>query len=124
MGSLRTVTTADGNMLTRLPKAARMDLVTGTLALRPYVFAFLVLFLMAGSADLDWRRPLGFGASVWPVAWLAQFTSTRIGVPFGLYHFTGITRARDLHTANDHFLESLTFTSLHYPPFCLPPALP
>src|SRR5437667_11217917 len=91
MASLRTVTTADGNMLTRLPKAARMDLVTGTLALRPYVFAFLVLFLVAGSADLGWRRTLGFGASVWPVAWLAEFASTRVGLPLGLYQRTRTT---------------------------------
>src|SRR2546422_11673099 len=92
MASLRTVTTADGNMLTRLPKAARMDLVTGTLALRPYVFAFLVLFLMAGSADLGWRRTLGFGASVWPVAWVAGVSSPPIGLPFGPSQHTGDTR--------------------------------
>src|SRR3989441_10161594 len=119
MASLRTVTTADGNMLTRLPKAARMDLVTGTLALRPYVFAFLVLFLMAGSADLGWRRTLGFGASVWPVAWLAEFASTRIGLPFGLYHYTGITRGRELYIANVPFLDSLSFTFLAYAAVCL-----
>src|SRR6059058_3572594 len=119
MASLRTVTTADGNMLTRLPKAARMDLVTGTLALRPYVFAFLVLFLMAGSADLGWRRTLGFGASVWPVAWLAEFASTRIGLPFGLYHYTGITRGRELYIANVPFMDSLSFTFLAYASFCL-----
>src|SRR2546427_8097067 len=37
--------------------------------------------------------------SVWPVAWLAEFASTRIGVPFGLYHYTGITRGRELYIA-------------------------
>src|SRR2546428_8614797 len=110
MASLRTVTTADGNMLTRLPKAARMDLVTGTLALRPYVFAFLVLFLMAGSADLGWRRTLGFGASVWPVAWLAEVASTRPGLPFGLFHFTGATAARGPSIANDPFPDSPALT--------------
>src|SRR5438046_7475780 len=119
MGSLRTVTTADGNMLTRLPKAARMDLVTGTLALRPYVFAFLVLFLVASCADLGWRRTLAFGASVWPVAWLAEFASTRVGVPFGLYHYTGITRGRELYIANVPFMDSLSFVFLAYASFCL-----
>src|SRR3989454_2915512 len=119
MASLRTVTTADGNMLTRLPKAARMDLVTGTLALRPYVFAFLVLFLVAGSADLGWRRTLGFGASVWPVAWLAEFASTRIGVPFGLYHYTGTTRGQEVYVDNVPLMDSLSFTFLAYAAFCL-----
>src|SRR2546422_6204530 len=72
MASSRTVTTPDGNMVTRLPKATRMDLVIGTLALRPYVFAFLALFLVAGFLDVGWRRTLVFGAAVWPLAWLAR----------------------------------------------------
>ena len=96
-----------------------MDLVTGTLALRPYVFAFLVLFLVAGSADLGWRRTLGFGASVWPVAWLAEFASTRVGFPFGLYHYTGLTHGRELHIGNVPFMDSLSFTFLAYASFCL-----
>src|SRR5207244_4191879 len=61
MASSRTVTTPDGNMVTRLPKATRMDLVIGTLALRPYVFAFLALFLVAGFLDVGWRRTLVTG---------------------------------------------------------------
>jgi len=96
-----------------------MDLVTGTLTLRPYVFAFLVLFLAASCADLGWRRTLAFGGSVWPVAWLAEFASTRIGVPFGLYHYTGITRGRELYVANVPFMDSLSFVFLAYASFCL-----
>src|SRR5919197_2359052 len=119
MASLRAVTTPDGNMLTRLPKAARMDLITGTLALRPYVFAFLVLFLVAGSLDVGWRRTLIFGATVWPVAWLAEFASTRVGFPFGLYHYTGITRGRELYIGDVPFMDSLSFTFLAYASFCL-----
>src|SRR5438046_10653096 len=119
MASSRTVTSPDGNMLTRPPKAALMDLVPGTFTLRPYVFAFLVLFLAASCADLGWRRTLAFGGSVWPVAWLAEFASTRIGVPFGLYHYTGITRGRELYVANVPFMDSLSFTFLAYASFCL-----
>ncbi|MGH7276443.1 MAG: carotenoid biosynthesis protein [Candidatus Rokuibacteriota bacterium] len=96
-----------------------MDLVLGTLALRPYVFAFLALFLAAGSADLGWRRTLVFGASVWPVAWLAEFSSTRIGIPFGFYHYTGVTRGRELYIADVPFMDALSFTFLAYAAFCL-----
>src|SRR2546429_564616 len=119
MASSRTVTTPDGNMVTRLPKATRMDLVIGTLALRPYVFAFLALFLVAGFLDVGWRRTLVFGAAVWPLAWLAEFASTRVGFPFGLYHYTGITRGRELHIGNVPFMDSLSFTFLAYASFCL-----
>ncbi len=96
-----------------------MDLVLGTLVLRPYVFAFLALFLAAGAADLGWRRTLGFGALVWPVAWLAEFSSTRIGIPFGLYHYTGATRGRELYIADVPFMDSLSFTFLAYAALCL-----
>ncbi|HSE93635.1 MAG TPA: carotenoid biosynthesis protein, partial [Methylomirabilota bacterium] len=71
-----------------------MELLVGTLLLRPYVFAFLTAFLIAGAADVGARRALGFAGVVWPLAWLAEFASTRWGLPFGLYHYTGATRGR------------------------------
>ena len=96
-----------------------MDLVIGTLALRPYVFAFLALFLVAGFLDVGWRRTLVFGAAVWPLAWLAEFASTRIGVPFGLYHYTGTTRGQEIYVDNVPLMDSLSFTFLAYAAFCL-----
>src|SRR5712692_6665835 len=96
-----------------------MDLVLGTLTLRPYVFAFLALFVAAGSADLGWRRTTLFGVVVWPIAWLAEFSSTRTGFPFGLYHYTGLTRGRELYVADVPFMDALSFTFLTYASFCL-----
>jgi hypothetical protein len=96
-----------------------MDLLLGTILLRPYVFGFLAAFLAAGAMDLGWRRTLLFGAWVGPVAWLAEFASTRIGVPFGLYHYTGTTRGQELFIANVPFMDSLSFTFLAYASFCL-----
>jgi uncharacterized membrane protein len=96
-----------------------MELLVGTLLLRPYVFGFLAAFLAAGAADLGWRRTLGFTATVWPVAWLAEFASTRWGVPFGLYHYTGATRGQEIYIANVPFMDSLSFTFLAYAAFCL-----
>ena len=96
-----------------------MDLLFGSLVLRPYVFIFLGIFLAAGTIDLGWRRTLVFWFWVWPVAWLAEYTSTRIGIPFGLYHYTGLTRGRELYVANVPFFDSLSFTFLAYASFCL-----
>jgi len=96
-----------------------MDLVLGTLILRPYVFAFLACFLAAGAVDLGWRRTLVFAAWVGPLAWAAEFASTRTGVPFGLYHYTGATRGQELHVANVPLMDSLSFTFLAYAAFCL-----
>jgi uncharacterized membrane protein len=96
-----------------------MDLLAGTLLLRPYVFAFLAAFLAAGTADLGWRRTLAFGGCLWPLAWLAEFSSIRIGIPFGLYHYTGATRGQELYIADVPFMDSLSFTFLAYAAFCL-----
>src|SRR5678815_642136 len=92
-----------------------MDLLVGTFVLRPYVFAFLA----AGAVDLGLRRTLLFAAWVGPLAWLAEFSSTRIGIPFGLYHYTGSTRGQELFVANVPFMDSLSFTFLAYAAFCL-----
>jgi putative membrane protein len=96
-----------------------MDLLVGTFVLRPYVFGFLAAFLLAGAVDLGWRRTLLFGAWVGPLAWLSEFSSTRTGIPFGLYHYTGTTRAQELFIADVPFMDCLSFTFLAYAAFCL-----
>jgi hypothetical protein len=96
-----------------------MDLLLGTFVLRPYVFGFLAAFLLAGAVDLGWRRTLLFGAWVGPLAWLSEFSSTRTGIPFGLYHYTGTTRTQELFIADVPLMDSLSFTFLAYASFCL-----
>src|SRR5437867_5755157 len=117
MASERPLTVRDGNMPIHREKP--MNLLVATILLRPYVFAFLLVFLLAGRADLGWRRTLLFGAWAWPLAWLAEFASTRVGVPFGLYHYTGATVGQELYIANVPFMDSLSFTFLAYAAFCL-----
>ena len=96
-----------------------MELLVGTLLLRPYVFGFLVVFLLAAAADLGARRTLLFAGWVWPLAWLAEASSTRTGIPFGLYHYTGATRGQELYIADVPLMDSLSFTFLAYASFCL-----
>jgi putative membrane protein len=96
-----------------------MELAFGTLLLRPYVFGFLVAFLVAARADLGWIRTLAFAACVWPVAWVAEFASTRVGIPFGLYHYTEATRGQELYVANVPFFDSLSFVFLAYAALCV-----
>lgn len=96
-----------------------MDIVIGTLALRPYVFAFLAAYLVLGARDLGWRSTLVFGGWVWLVAWVSEFSSTRTGVPFGLYAYTGATRDQELFIADVPFMDALSFTFLAYAAFCL-----
>lgn len=96
-----------------------MDLLLGTLALRPYVFVFLAVYVAAASADLGWRRTLAFAFWVWPVVFFAELLSTRTGFPFGLYHYTGTTRGRELFIADVPVMDPLSFIFLAYGAFCL-----
>lgn len=91
----------------------------GTLLLRPYVFAFLAAFLVAGGRDLGWAGVTAFSVWGFAVAWVAEYASTRVGVPFGLYHYTGETMDRELFVANVPFFDSLSFPFLAYAAWCL-----
>lgn len=95
------------------------ELLLATVALRPYVFAFVALFVLAGTRDLGLQRTVTFAACVWPLAWLAEFSSTRIGVPFGLYHYTGVTRGAEIYLADVPLMDSMSFTFLAYASYCV-----
>ncbi len=91
-----------------------VELLVGSLILRPYVFAFLALYLLAAVGEWGPRRAAAFTGLAWGLAFGAEWTSTRIGVPFGLYHYTGLTRGRELYLGNVPFFDSLSFTFLAY----------
>ncbi|HEY7652835.1 MAG TPA: carotenoid biosynthesis protein [Methylomirabilota bacterium] len=93
--------------------------LAGTFTLRPYVFAFLAIFLVAGVRDLGRTRTLAFLSWGGGVALVAELVSTRVGVPFGLYHYTGATRGAELFLENVPFFSPLSFPFLAYASFCL-----
>ena len=91
----------------------------GTLALRPYVVVFLAIYLALAARDLGLRGTLAFLGWGWGVAFLAEYASTRVGIPFGLYHYTGDTRGAELYLSNVPFFDSLSFPFLAYAAWCL-----
>jgi len=95
------------------------SLVVGTLRLRPYVFAFLIVFLVSASRDLGTGRALIWLVWGYSVAFLAEYASTRVGFPFGMYHYTESTRGTELYLANVPFFDSVSFPFLAYAAFCL-----
>jgi putative membrane protein len=96
-----------------------LTLLAGTVALRPYVVAFLVAFLAAAGRDLGARRTAGFLLWGWLVAFAAEYASTRVGIPFGLYHYTGDTRRVELFLSNVPAFDSVSFPFLAYAAFCV-----
>jgi len=106
-----TIMTTDGGTL--------LSLLWGTVLLRPYVFVFLLAFLVAAGRDVGARRAIVFLLWGFTAAFAAEYASTRIGVPFGLYHYTGLTRGVELFVSNVPFFDSLSFVFLAYAAFCL-----
>jgi uncharacterized membrane protein len=94
-------------------------LLWGTVCLRPYVFVFLAVFLGAATRDLGAGGALLFLGWGWAVAFAAEYASTRVGIPFGLYHYTELTRSVELYISNVPFFDSLSFPFLAYAALCL-----
>jgi len=90
-----------------------------TVVLRPYVFLFLAVFLFAAQRLIGWRRTGLFFLITWLTAFLCEISSTRTGIPFGWYHYTGSTVGRELYLSNVPFMDSLSFTFLLYASYCL-----
>ncbi len=94
-----------------------MDLlgrILGMIVLRPYVFVFFAVYLVAAVTRMGWRRTILFSVIAYCVAFAAEFSSTRNGIPFGLYHYIDVTRDRELWISNVPFWDSLSFTFLCY----------
>ncbi|MBF8261085.1 MAG: conserved membrane protein of unknown function, partial [candidate division NC10 bacterium] len=96
-----------------------IGLFLSTVLLRPYVFLFLALYLWAAAAAIGWRRTALFTAIAWVVAFAAEYSSTRNGIPFGFYSYIPATRGWELWISNVPFMDSLSFTFLAYVSFAL-----
>jgi uncharacterized membrane protein len=94
-------------------------LLMKTVQLRPYVFLFLAAFLLSAPSLIGWQRTGLFFAVVWLIAFACEFSSTRTGLPFGWYHYTGSTVGQELYLSNVPFMDSLSFTMLLYASYCL-----
>src|SRR5215467_13752032 len=114
---------AKSRTVTRAVKRFVMEdlpvLLVKTFLLRPYVFMFLVSFLIIGRLLIGWRRTLVFLLAGWITAFLCEFSSTRIGVPFGFYYYNGSTVGQELYITNVPFMDSLSFTFLLFASYCL-----
>lgn len=94
-------------------------LLGNTLFLRPYVFVFLAFSLYAGQKLLGWRRTGRLFGLTWTTAFICEYASTRIGIPFGEYFYTGTTQGYELYLSNIPFMDSLSFSFLLFASYCL-----
>ncbi len=91
-----------------------LQLFWGTVLLRPYVFIFLSVYIVAAAAHLGWRKallyiPLGYG-----LAWLSEYSSIHLGFPYGDYYYIPDTMDRELWVLGVPFMDSLSYVFLSY----------
>jgi len=96
-----------------------LTLLLKTVALRPYVFVFLAMSLFFARRLFGWRRTGLFFLVTWITTFVCEYSSTRTGIPFGWYHFTGSTAGQELYLSNVPFIDSLSFSFLLYASYCL-----
>jgi putative membrane protein len=86
----------------------------GTVVMRPYVFTFLVVYLVAAVTHLGWRKTFWFTVAGYLIAFLSEFSSINTGIPYGWYYYIEATKGRELWIAGVPFFDSLSYVFLAY----------
>src|SRR5208283_3538930 len=66
-----------------------------TIALRPYVFVFLLVYMIGCSLHLGLKRALLFCVAGYSIAWLSEYSSIHNGIPYGYYFYIEQTKGRE-----------------------------
>jgi len=93
------------------------DIVTiaiGTVTSRPYVFAFLAVYLLAASAHLGWKKTFLFTVVGYFISFLSEYSSINTGFPYGWYYYIDATKGRELWIAGVPFFDSISYVFLAY----------
>jgi putative membrane protein len=91
-----------------------LSLLLGTVLLRPYVFIFMAAYLIASTLQFGVKRTVSFMVIGYWLVFLAEYSSTRTGFPFGWYYYIDTTRHQELWVSNVPFMDSLSFIFLAY----------
>jgi uncharacterized membrane protein len=91
-----------------------LRLFWGTVLLRPYVFAFLAAFIVAGWKHIGWKRTLAYIPVGYTLAWISEFSSIHWGFPYGDYFYIQSTAQRELWVFGVPFMDSLSYVFLSY----------
>ena len=91
-----------------------LALFLGTVLLRPYVFIFMTAYLIASILQFGLKRTISFMVIGYCLVFLAEYSSTHTGFPFGWYYYIDTTRHQELWISNVPFMDSLSFIFLAY----------
>lgn len=91
-----------------------LKLLWGTVILRPYVFAFLAVYIVAACHHIGWKRTLVYIPIGYTLAWLSELASINLGFPYGDYFYIPSTVDRELWVLGVPFMDSLSYVFLSY----------
>jgi uncharacterized membrane protein len=89
-------------------------LILNTIILRPYVFIFLLIYLLCCSFHLGIKRALFFCITGYLIAWLSEYSSIHNGIPYGFYYYIEQTKGKELWFLGVPFFDSLSYVFLAY----------
>jgi uncharacterized membrane protein len=89
-------------------------LILNTIVLRPYVFVFLLIYLLGCSVHLGIKRALFFCITGYLIAWLSEYSSIHNGIPYGFYYYIKHTKGEELWVLGVPFFDSLSYVFLAY----------
>jgi uncharacterized membrane protein len=96
-----------------------LALFFSTVLLRPYVFIFLLIYLVGCSLHLGLKRALLFCIAGYAITWLSEYSSIHNGFPYGYYRYVGATTAKELWVFGVPFMDSLSYVFLSYASFSM-----
>lgn len=92
-----------------------LRLALSTFILRPYVLAFLLIFLLCSFKVFGWKRALLFIAYAYPVAFALEAISIRWGFPYGMYvYHMELTAGRELWVLGVPWMSTLSYVFLSF----------
>jgi putative membrane protein len=99
--------------------ADALHLLWQTVLLRPYVFAYFLLYVASGLRELGLGRLTLFTIIAYGLAFASEASSIRTGFPYGLYRYHYQTVGQEVWIAGVPFFDSLSYTFLNYAGLCL-----
>jgi uncharacterized membrane protein len=90
-----------------------------TIVMRPYVFVFLLIYLIGCSMHLGVKRAILFCITGYFIAWLSEYSSIHNGIPYGYYFYINYTEGKELWVMGVPFMDSLSYVFLSYASYCM-----
>jgi putative membrane protein len=90
------------------------QIAVGTVTMRPYVFAFLAVYLFIASSHLGWRKTLLFTIVGYLISFFSEYSSINSGFPYGWYFYIDATKEKELWIAGVPFFDSISYVFLAY----------